>query len=72
MNEEQKVTYKDTEGNKLFGFSQRSLDRNTFWIKVLVFVLGIPLIILIIYLIFVVYQIMHYDILTNIVNRCIC
>jgi hypothetical protein len=40
MSEENKLVYKDEEGNKLYGFSQRSLDKNTMWIKLAVIVFG--------------------------------
>ncbi len=37
------MKYKDEDGNLMYGYSQRSLDKNTFWIKALFFIVLILL-----------------------------
>lgn len=34
----ERLTYKNDKGDVLYGFSQRSLDRNTFWTRMLVII----------------------------------
>lgn len=70
------LTYKDDDGNKLFGFSvddmkeyNLKLERNTFWIKMLV-ILGY---IAFVYVLVMSWYVIHYNVLgntLNIISKC--
>lgn len=65
---ENNLTYTDENGNKLFGYSQTSLDNNTKWIKRLV-ILGY---VGFVYLLFMTGYIIWNNVLNNVVARCGC
>lgn len=62
------LTYKDEQGQKLYGFSQLSLDKNTLWLKLLVLVIFC----LLLYILWLTYYVISNNVINNVVARCIC
>lgn len=68
------LTYEDEEGNKLYGFSQQSLDENTKWTKFLVWAvgfMGIWLFMFFLYIIWLTVYIIKNNVINNIVGACV-
>ena len=69
------MEYKDNDGKVLYGYSQIDLENNTKAIEkqskiiLSLAVLGWSFFLL---FCFILYKVMRYHILTNIVNRCVC
>jgi uncharacterized membrane protein (DUF106 family) len=63
---ENNLTYTDEKGNTLFGFSQSSLDKNTFWIRLLVVLMGL----LLIYILWLTWYVISNGVVNNIVRSC--
>ena len=62
-----KLTHVDKEGNELFGYSQTSLDKNTFWTRIVVLILGLILI----YGIWLTGYVIKNNVVNNIVAACV-
>ena len=63
----ERLAYVDEKGDKLYGFSQTSLDRQTFWIKMLVAVGAVA----ITYVLWLTYYVISKGVINNIVARCV-
>lgn len=62
------MEYKDENGNIMYGYSQQSLDKNTFWTKCLVIVF----LLLLLYIVWITHYVISNNVVNNIVSRCIC
>ena len=62
-----RLNYKDEKGNTLFGYSQISLDKNTFYLRVLTIIIFL----LLIYIIWLTWYVIDNDVVNNIVANCL-
>ena len=68
------LTYTDEDNNKLYGFSQQSLDKNTFWIKIMVISLsfiGTIFLLFFIYILWLTNYIIKNNVINNFIANCI-
>lgn len=65
--EKKDLVYIDDKGNKLFGYSQVSLDKNTFWTRIVAIVLAGILI----YILWITWYVIHNNVVNNVVARCL-
>ena len=62
----EKPEYVDEKGDTLYGYSQVSLDNNTFWTKAVVVVLSLILV----YIVWITYYVISRNVINNIVATC--
>ena len=65
------LSYVDNDGNKLYGYSQKSLDNNTLWIRVMVFIFGLLGLMFFGYLLWITHYIIKHNVINNFIANCI-
>ena len=68
------LTYTDENNNKLYGYSQQNLDKNTFWIKIMVISLsfiGTIFLLFFIYILWLTNYIIKNNVINNFIANCI-
>ena len=63
--------YTDESGNKLYGYSQTSLDKHTQTLKIAIIVFGTLIGILITIILWVIYYTIKHNVVNNIVAKCL-